>query len=295
MKEFFNNQRNAFLSFMGVIVILFIFWYFSLHQKIQSSYNINKINYSSLTQSRDLYKRMERGLPGIADEWKTLNESFKVTLSKIPHKGNYDDAINALYNLLIKHNFEIDTFSPSKVPLEKKYIKIQNSQDTVLVEKYPIDIQLIGEFVELGEFLDAMKSLPYRITANNIQILNGASNESQKIKLIAYMYLKSGEKMYEQAAKPKEPVKTKLAKVNPIKNTPVEKVAIEQPKPIGTDRSNPFKNMTLGTANHNARKLKLETFWWTNNAGIYFSGDHTRSNGLGDIVTINKTGKLSVY
>ena len=53
--------------------------------------------------------------------------------------------------------------------------------------------------------------------------------------------------------------------------------------------------MTLGKANKKAKNSNLKTFWWTNSPGIYLNEDRTRGNGRGDYVSLNDTGKLSVY
>jgi len=277
MKEFLKNQRNAFFVFIASIFVILILWYFSIHQNIQLSYDTNRAQHKEINNNKVLYKKMEKRIPEIEAEWKALTGSFQKTLDKIPHKQNYDNAVNALYNLLITHNFEISAFSPSKVPLEKKYIKLQDSQDTVIVEKYPIDIQMVGEFVQLGEFLDAMKKLPYRITANNIHIYNENSKVSQEIKLIAYMYLQSGHEIFIQLEVPK------------IKKTPIKT------HQLGIDKNNPFTYITLGEANSKAKKLSMNSFWWTNNEGVYFSGDFRRTNGKGDFIDLNETGKVATY
>jgi Tfp pilus assembly protein PilO len=277
MKEFLKNQRNAFFVFIALIFVILILWYFSIHQNIQLSYDTNKAQHKEINNNKVLYKKMEKRIPEIEAEWKALTSSFQETLDKIPHKQNYDNAVNALYNLLITYNFKISTFSPSKVPLEKKYIKLQDSQDTVLVEKYPIDIQMVGGVVQLGEFLDAMKKLPYRITANNIHIYNENSKVSQEIKLIAYMYLQSGHEIFIQLEVPK------------IKKTPIKT------HQLGIDKNNPFTYITLGEANSKAKKLSMNSFWWTNNEGVYFSGDFRRTNGKGDFIDLNETGNVAAY
>ena len=277
MKEFLKNQRNAFFVFIASIFVILIIWYFPIHQNIQLSYDTNKAQHKEINNNKVLYKKMEKRIPEIEAEWKALTSSFQETLDKIPHKQNYDNAVNALYNLLITHNFEISTFSPSKVPLEKKYIKLQDSQDTVLVEKYPIDIQMVGGVVQLGEFLDAMKKLPYRITANNIHIYNENSKVSQEIKLIAYMYLQSGHEIFIQLEVPK------------IKKTPIKT------HQLGIDKNNPFTYITLGEANSKAKKLSMNSFWWTNNEGVYFSGDFRRTNGKGNFIDLNETSKVATY
>jgi len=225
MNEFLKNQRNAFFVLIGALFAVSLFWYFIFHHNVQSLYEESLAKHSSISQNRDLYKNMKIGLPSVEAKWDSLNTSFQDILNKIPYKRNYDHASNALYDLLIKHNFDVGTFSPSKVPLEKKVINIPNSQKTILVEKYPIDIQMKGNFIQLGKFLDAMKTLPYRITASNIQIKNGRSEIAQNIKLITYVYLQSGQKgvnTVKAVPKKKKPIN------KPKKSTPKPKTNIVQ-------------------------------------------------------------------
>jgi hypothetical protein len=51
----------------------------------------------------------------------------------------------------------------------------------------------------------------------------------------------------------------------------------------------------LGEANSKAKKLSMNSFWWTNNEGVYFSGDFRRTNGKGDFIDLNETGKVAAY
>jgi hypothetical protein len=122
-----------------------------------------------------------------------------------------------------------------------------------------------------------MKKLPYRITANNIHIYNENSKVSQEIKLIAYMYLQSGHEIFLQLEVPK------------IKKTPIKALQ------LGIDKNKPFTYITLGEANSKAKKLGMNSFWWTNNEGVYFSGDFRRTNGKGNFIDLNETSKVATY
>jgi len=283
MTEFLKNQKYAFFTLIGSVLIIAIIWYFTLHKHVLSSYNENRAQYITIENNRDLYQKMKKRLPAVEAELDLLNSSFQETLNKIAIKENYDNAANALYELLMNNNFDVKVFSPSKIPLEKKIIKSINSDNMISVGKYPIDIHIYGDFVQLGELLDAVKLLPYRITINNIQIEDKSSNSVQNIKLIAYLYLQSGKKHIDPS-KTNDVVFQQSQPINPIHSS----------KNVSGSVEKPFKNMKLGNANYRAKMQGLKNFWWTNSSGIY-TEDETRTNGLGDYIEPNTTGKVTVY
>ncbi|MBT3180228.1 MAG: type 4a pilus biogenesis protein PilO [Candidatus Marinimicrobia bacterium] len=291
MTEFLKNQKNAFFALMGTTLVVAMVWYFALHKKVQSSYNENRAQYLVIKNNRDLYRKMKKRLPSVETELETLNSAFQETLNKITTKANYDNAANALYELFMKRGFDVKIFSPSKIPLEKKKIKLSNSDNIISVGKYPIDIQINGDFIQLGELLDDVKNLPYRITINNIQIENGSPNSIQSIKLIAYLYLQSEQKILNSSkTTDSKSIQSKSKLPKPTSSTP----SLPKSNDMGMNINNPFQNMTLGKANYKAKTLGLEYFWWKNSEGVYLN-DLTRTNGLGDYIESNSTGKVTVY
>jgi len=63
----------------------------------------------------------------------------------------------------------------------------------------------------------------------------------------------------------------------------------------GAKQGNPFVGITLGKANTAAQNAGLEKFWWTNEPGVYSSGDDTRSNGRNDYVLLGETGEVAAW
>ena len=50
-------------------------------------------------------------------------------------------------------NAFLDNFNPSLAPLDEKQIIVPETQETFTVEKYPIDVELRGSFIDFGNFL----------------------------------------------------------------------------------------------------------------------------------------------
>lgn len=63
----------------------------------------------------------------------------------------------------------------------------------------------------------------------------------------------------------------------------------------GAKEENPFVGITLGKSNIKAKDSGLKKFWWTNEPGVYSSGDDTRSNGRGDSVELGETGEVAAW
>jgi len=198
MNDFLKNQRNAFFALIGGLLISILLWYYAIHQGVQSSYETRKNQLSKITRERLQYREMNNKLPIIESEWKSLNNTFENVLERIPYKQSYDHVSNTLFDLLLSKGLNINSYLPSNVPIQKKNIKVPDSDHTILIEKYPIDVEMTGSYIQLGRFMDALKSMSYRITASNIQITKGKSKSSQNIKLIAYVYLQSGDQVSKQ-------------------------------------------------------------------------------------------------
>lgn len=231
MNTFLKNQRNAFMVLVGGFLVSLTLWYFVFHQSVQSSYNKSKDQHTKISRERSQYRGMKNGLPAIEQEWKSLNMAFENVLEKIPYKRSYDHVSNTLYELFLKKGLEIQDYVPSDVPIEKKTIVIPDSDEKLTIEKYPIDVELVGNYIQLGQFLETLKSMPYRITASNIQIKKGKSKSNQNIKLIAYVYLQSGNK------------NPKVAKSKPVKATKPKPAVKEKKrirKPIQKDSAKPM-------------------------------------------------------
>ena len=122
MKEFLKNQRNAFFVFIALIFVILILWYFPIHQNIQLSYDTNKAQHKEINNNKVLYKKMEKRIPEIEAEWKVLTSSFQKTLDKIPHKQNYDNAVNALYNFSDREFTILKTITNINNEYRSKYL-----------------------------------------------------------------------------------------------------------------------------------------------------------------------------
>ena len=97
-----------------------------------------------------------------------------------------------LFSLLEKNKLAIDNFNPSLAPLDEKQIISPETQEMILVEKYPIDVELRGSFINFGNFLDQLAFSNYYLTISNIQISqNQYSEGEQKISFISYIYTKN--------------------------------------------------------------------------------------------------------
>ena len=91
-----------------------------------------------------------------------------------------------------KNKLAVDNFNPSLAPLDEKQILDPITQETILVEKYPIDVELRGNFIDFGNFLDQLAFSNYYLTISNIQISQSPGTEGeQKISFISYIYTKN--------------------------------------------------------------------------------------------------------
>ena len=218
MNELLKNQRNTFVAISSGIFLLVLIWYFGFHQNLAAAYSDIKQSQKNLASKRNKYRRMESEIINIQDEWYSLNEEFEIVIRRIPDKSSIDNVSNVLYSMIKNNGLSVISYSPSNIAIDKKTIIIPETEDEIIIEKIPIDIEINGSFVNFGKLLDNMADSQYRLTASNIEIAQKGNSPKQVIKFISYAYFQTAlkKKYTAETVTPKkkinspEPKETKL-------------------------------------------------------------------------------------
>jgi Tfp pilus assembly protein PilO len=223
MNELLKNQRNIFVAILSGIFLLLLIWYFGFHQSLAAAYSDIKQSQKSLASKRTKYRRMESEIINIQDEWYNLNEEFEIVIDRIPDKSSFDNVSNALYNMIKNNGLSVINYSPSNIAIDKKTIILPDSEDEIIIEKIPIDIEINGNFVNFGKFLENMTESQYRLTASNIDISQKGNSPKQIIKFISYAYFQTAVKKgyIAETVKPKSKIKNPKPKEPELTSTKI--------------------------------------------------------------------------
>ena len=149
-------------------------------------------SYNQLKSEKSKYTQIKNKFPSIEKEWTNLKEELTTLINKIPTDGQFDNVTKMLFSLMENNKLVIDNFNPSLAPLDEKQVIVPETQEILTVEKYPIDVELRGSFIDFGNFLDQLSFTNYYLTISNIQISQNPYNEGeQKISFISYIYTKN--------------------------------------------------------------------------------------------------------
>lgn len=223
MNELLKNQRNIFVAILSGIFLLVLIWYFVFHQSLAAEYSDIKQSQKNLASKRTKYRRMESEIINIQEEWYNLNDEFEIVIDRIPDKSSFDNVSNALYNMIKNNGLSIISYSPSNIAIDKKTIILPESENEIIIEKIPIDIEINGSFVNFGKFLENMTESQYRLTASNIDIEQKGNSPKQVIKFISYAYFQTAIKKEYMAetVKPKSKIKTPKPKEPELRSTKI--------------------------------------------------------------------------
>ena len=219
MNELLKNQRNIFVVISSGILLLILIWYFGFHQSLATAYSDIQQSQKSLASKRNKYKRMESEIINIQDEWYSLNEEFEIVIRRIPDKSSIDNVSNLLYSMIKNNGLSVISYSPSNIAIDKKTIIMPESEDEIIIEKIPIDIEINGSFVNFGKLLDNMADSQYRLTASNIEIAQKGNSPKQVIKFISYAYFQTAlkKKYTAETVTPKTKIKSPEPKETELK------------------------------------------------------------------------------
>ena len=187
-----DKQKNLFIGIIGFLLLSCAGWYFMYFSELNNSLESISDSYNQLKSEKSKYTQIKNKFPLIEKEWTELKEALTTLINKIPTDSQFDNVTKMLYSLMEKNKLAIDNFNPSLAPLDEKQIIVPETQETLTVEKYPIDVELRGSFIDFGNFLDQLSFTNYYLTISNIQISQNPYNEGeQKISFISYIYTKN--------------------------------------------------------------------------------------------------------
>ena len=234
MNELLKNQRNIFVAILSGIFLLVIIWYFVFHQSLAAAYSDIQQSQKNLASKRTKYRRMQSEIINIQDEWYNLNEEFEIVIDRIPDKSSFDNVSSALYNMIKNNGLSVISYSPSNIAIDKKTIILPDSEDEIIIEKIPIDIEINGNFVNFGKFLENMTESQYRLTASNIDIAQKGNSTKQVIKFISYAYFQTAikKKYIAEKIKPKSKIKNPKPKEPELTSTKIKDRPEDAPENI---------------------------------------------------------------
>lgn len=187
-----DKQKNLFIGTVALVVLTCGGWYFMYFSELNKSLEKMSANYNQLKNEKNKYTQIKNKFPAIEKEWKELKNDLSSLIQKIPTDKQFDNVTKMLFSLMEKNKLAVDNFNPSLAPLDEKQIMNPETKETILVEKYPIDVELRGNFIDFGNFLDQLAFSNYYLTISNIQISQNPYTEGeQKISFISYVYTKN--------------------------------------------------------------------------------------------------------
>ena len=187
-----DKQKNLFIGTIALVALTCGGWYFMYFSELNKSLEKMSANYNQLKNEKNKYTQIKNKFPAIEKEWKELKNDLSTLIQKIPTDKQFDNVTKMLFSLMEKNKLAIDNFNPSLAPLDEKQIMNPETKETILVEKYPIDVELRGNFIDFGNFLDQLAFSNYYLTISNIQISQNPYTEGeQKISFISYVYTKN--------------------------------------------------------------------------------------------------------
>jgi len=187
-----DKQKNLFIGTIAFVLLFCVGWYFMYFSELNNSLERMSDSYNQLKNEKNKYAQIKNKFPLIEKEWEGLKEELTILINKIPTDAQFDNVTKMLFSLMENNKLTIDNFNPSLAPLDEKQIISPETQETLIVEKYPIDVELRGNFIDFGNFLDQLAFSNYYLTISNIQISQNPYTEGeQKISFISYIYTKN--------------------------------------------------------------------------------------------------------
>ena len=184
-----EKQRNLSLSIVSALLVSISLWYFLIQKEL--SVNISSLSKSeqSLTKSIKDYRKLKDKLTSLESNFSEQNKKLLDLLKRIPSITDKTESFEYFRNLLGANYFKIKNYRPYSNAIEEKKLVVSGLKSEIKIQKIAVDIELRGDYLAFGQFIDNLSELPILVNLSEIEL---SGSQKQKINFLGYLYFQSG-------------------------------------------------------------------------------------------------------
>lgn len=191
MNKLLNNYYTLFFVILISVFMALAGWYFTIFSSLLKENQLLNKSLKSEKLKSDKADKIFNNLSSIKTEWSDYNIDFENQISKIPDISDQSRIFNVIFEVIKESEIKVNQWSPSKFPVEEKTIFIPDTNEEIMISKYPIDIEIICTFTDFGVLLEKLRSSENRISVSNLNIIEKGGTERQTISFIIYTYFQT--------------------------------------------------------------------------------------------------------
>jgi type IV pilus assembly protein PilO len=180
--------RAIVILFLMVGVIFLGYWFHTKDQLVDLDNLVQKENELKMLFERKAKKAAN--LEAYQQQLADMRESFGAMLRQLPNKTEVADLLVDVSQTGLASGLEFELFQPQGERPQEFYAEL------------PINIRVIGNYHELGDFVSGVASLPRIVTLHNVNIANRATQSEDSLLVMdlvakTYRYLEQDERTQE--------------------------------------------------------------------------------------------------
>ena len=127
------------------------------------SVNISSLSKSeqSLTKSIKDYRKLKDKLTSLESNFSEQNKKLLDLLKRIPSITDKTESFEYFRNLLGANYFKIKNYRPYSNAIEEKKLVVSGLKSEIKIQKIAVDIELRGDYLAFGQFIDNLSGSPY--------------------------------------------------------------------------------------------------------------------------------------
>ena len=155
-------------------VVLSAFWYFAVQGKRDELAAVRRQEIA-LKESFELKQTEAANLPLLKEQLAQIEESFGDLLKQLPDKAEIESLLIDISQKGLTAGLEFKLFKPGAISESEFYAEL------------PIQIEVLGNYHQFGDFISGISSLPRIVTTHDIRITS-SGDAGYSMALIAKTY-----------------------------------------------------------------------------------------------------------
>lgn len=166
------NDRIRFIVVSAITVLVFTWWLWDVEINTGSQIGEKKSELSELTERFQKLEDMARDLGSLQQRYEDAIESLDSIAVTIPNREQYVSILEEIRVIAEKQGVTIISLSPDRVDTYPA-IKHKLARTEKHVERFPVQVNLRGDYLTIGAFLEEL------LTASTVINIGSFSLESE--------------------------------------------------------------------------------------------------------------------
>ncbi|MBD3223584.1 MAG: type 4a pilus biogenesis protein PilO [Caldithrix sp.] len=173
--------KRVFAALIGMLILVIVGWYLILHRPMQKEINKTQVKIDNLLEKLQKARKAQINLKVAKTRYEQGQQDLRRARERFISKEELSIVTKDLDKHAKKYRLDMANFSPRL----SSYFKESSNEK---VSTLPVEMEVMGDYLNIGRFIESWEELPFYITHEEISIEYMEKEKTLKAVILANLY-----------------------------------------------------------------------------------------------------------